>query len=142
MKKIFLLTITALATIGAFAQEKQNDTLKIKWKNSKIWVFEDPSVVKADTMMPAKSMPTKSDFVHWGGLDLGVSMLTTMDNRFQLPDEDPNAATYLKDVAPTSIENRFALTVGMRRGIFVSTLVVVLIAAAGVGIRLFSPPPK
>ena len=88
MKKIFLLAITVVSALGAYAQEKQkDDTLKIKWKNSKIWIFDAEVKVPADTLKPVKRKLSKRDFVHWGGLDLGVSMLTTIDNKFQLSQE-------------------------------------------------------
>lgn len=100
MKKIFLLAAAAILTLGAFAQTEQpksgqpkqpgsdrkgNDTLKIKWKGSRIWIFDEPIVINGDTLPKTPRKPQKKDFVHWGGLDLGVSMLTTIDNKFILP---------------------------------------------------------
>ncbi len=87
MKKIILLTIAAISALGVAAQEKENDTLKIKWKSSKIWIFDETPVVKADTTPKLPSLPDKKEFIHWGGFDLGVSMLTTIDNKFKLSDE-------------------------------------------------------
>ena len=87
MKKIFLLAIATLifvTLIGveAFAQEnKEDDTLKIKWKGSKIWIFDDQEIAKIDS-----AKKDKKDFTHWGGIDFGISMLTTVNNKLKLPD--------------------------------------------------------
>jgi len=69
--------------IEAFAQEKENDTLKIKWKGSKIWIFDDKDVAKKDS-----AKKDKKDFAHWGGMDIGINMLTTVDNQLKLSDEN------------------------------------------------------
>ena len=88
MKKLVLLAIASITATGIFAQEnKKNDTLKIKWNKSRIWIFDAPSAISSDTLSPVPYKPKKKDFVHWAGLDLGVSMLTTIDNKFQLPKE-------------------------------------------------------
>jgi Outer membrane protein beta-barrel domain len=95
MKKLFLLSLALISAFGAFAQEnnenKENDTLKIKWKGSRIWIFDATPAVKNDSTKPEPRKPAKKDFVHWGGLDLGVSMLTTIDNKFILPAAEDTA---------------------------------------------------
>src|SRR5438552_1491903 len=69
-----------------YAQErKENDTLKIKWKGSKIWIFDDKQLAKRDSVK--KDKKKSKNFTHWGGLDFGVCMLTTVDNKFKLSDE-------------------------------------------------------
>lgn len=83
MKKLLSLTIAAISALGAFAQDKENDTLKIKWKDSRIWIFDAEKSTK-DTS--DKKEEKKKDFTHWGGIDLGVSMLTTVDNKLKLPE--------------------------------------------------------
>jgi len=85
MKKIILLSTISFFSANLFAQEnKDDDTLKIKWKDSRIWIFDD---VKADKDTSGKE-EKKKDFTHWGGVDLGVSMLTTIDNKFKLSDAE------------------------------------------------------
>lgn len=99
MKKIFLsasglipifsgLTIIAATSVNLFAQEnksKDDDTLKIKWKNSRIWIFDDVKMAKDTSDIKEEK---KKDFTHWGGIDLGVSMLTTVDNKLKLAEEN------------------------------------------------------
>lgn len=90
MKKIFLLAIAALASSALIAQDKQdkkeNDTLKIKWGSSKkVWIFQDQELAKKDSAR--KSKGDKKEFTHWAGVDIGVSMLTTVDNKIKLPQE-------------------------------------------------------
>lgn len=86
MKKQFTiiasLIFVALSGVEAFAQNKENDTLKIKWKDSKIWIFDDKDVVKKDS-----AKEDKKDFTHWGGIDFGICMLTTANNKLKLSDE-------------------------------------------------------
>ena len=72
----------------SFAQYKQYDTLKIKWKESKIWIFEDKDIVKIDNAKKEKK--NKKNFTHWGGIDMGINMLTTAESKLKLPEEqDP-----------------------------------------------------
>ncbi|MBI3501088.1 MAG: outer membrane beta-barrel protein [Bacteroidetes bacterium] len=87
MKKIFLLAIIVLISANLFAQEsksKDDDTLKIKWKNSRIWIFD--AETKKDTIKKEKKK--KQDFTHWGGFDFGVCMLSTAKNQFNIPEEN------------------------------------------------------
>lgn len=87
MKKIVSTIIAALICFSAISQEK-GDTLKIKWKDSRIWIFDDPATVQkpADTSKKEPKYSTK-EFVHWAGLDLGVNMLTTRENQFSISEE-------------------------------------------------------
>lgn len=104
MKRIFLLTIAAVTALSVYAQENKesnagNDTVKIKWNGSRIWIFPETPVVKNDTLKLVPKKPTKSDFVHWDGLDLGVSMLTTIDNKFKIAaEEDKDSVNYFLDL--------------------------------------------
>jgi hypothetical protein len=108
MKKIFLLTIAVISMLGASAQKDslkgnpnpKQDTMKIKWKSSRIWIFDDPEVkVTVDTAKREPSKPKKKDFAHWGGVDLGLSMLTTIDNKLKLSDEiDTTQMNYFLDL--------------------------------------------
>lgn len=88
MRKIFLFAMAVLFTLGANAQEKENDTLKLKWKGSRILIFDEIPTVKADSSKKEPEKFTKSDFVHWAGFDIGVSMLTTINNKFILSKEE------------------------------------------------------
>ena len=87
MKKIFLLALIAITSAKLFAQEqhKDDDTLKIRWKDSRIWIFEDKVEAKIDSAK--KDKKKKDDFTHWGGMDFGVSMLTTVDNKLKIVEE-------------------------------------------------------
>lgn len=79
-------------TLSVYAQDKKDDTLKIKWRNSKIWIFDDKDKAPKDSCKPG--MNEKKDFTHWGGVDIGVSMLTTIKNKTILPqdqDETPDS---------------------------------------------------
>lgn len=82
MRNIFLFAVIMVSTAGLFAQDKKNDTLKIKWRHSKIWIFDNKEKAKTDT-----TKKRRKDFTHWAGIDLGVAMLTTIDNRLRVPDE-------------------------------------------------------
>ena len=85
MKKQFITTIVLIFNFSfliSFAQEQENDTLKIKWQGSKIWIFDDKEIAKVDS-----TKEDKKDFTHWGGIDLGISMLTTSENKLKIPDE-------------------------------------------------------
>lgn len=87
MKKIFLFTTIIATSATLFAQDNnEEDTLKIKWKGSRIWIFDDKETAKADSAKEEKS--DKKDFTHWGGIDLGINMLTTVDNQLKLSDEN------------------------------------------------------
>jgi hypothetical protein len=87
MKKIFLLAAVALSSAKLFAQEnKEEDTLKIKWKNSRIWIFDAEVKPQDKDTSSKKDEPGKKDFTHWGGIDLGLSMLTTVDNKLKISD--------------------------------------------------------
>ena len=87
MKKIFLLALIAITSTKLFAQEqnKDDDTLKVKWKGSRIWIFDAEASAK-DTSKKEKDK--KDDFTHWGGMDFGVSALTTVDNKLVLSGEN------------------------------------------------------
>ena len=108
MKKIFLLAIAAISVMSVQAQSDtlghskspKPDTLKIRWKSSRVWIFDDPEVVvKPDTAKKEPSKPDKKDFAHWGGIDLGLSMLTTIDNKLKLSDEmDTTQMNYFLDL--------------------------------------------
>jgi hypothetical protein len=87
MKKILLLAIVILSALGAYAQNKEGDTLKIKWRKSKIWIFDEAPSAHADSIHKEKKAPNKKKFVHWGGFDIGVCMLSTYDNKLKLSDE-------------------------------------------------------
>ncbi len=99
MKKIILLTVSLIFVLGAYAQEKtkeKNDTTRIKWGHSKIWIFPDKDF-KADSTQKGKSK--RGAFVHWGGFDLGICALTTADNQFQIPaNEDIYNLNYFLDL--------------------------------------------
>ena len=98
MKKIFLLAVIALSSAKLFAQEqhKEDDTLKIKWKNSRIWIFDAEASSKDTTKNDKKK---KQDFTHWGGIDLGLCMLTTAKNELKLPEEnDTTKMNYFLDL--------------------------------------------
>lgn len=85
MKKQFITVsflIFNFSFLISFAQEKENDTLKIKWKGSKIWIFDDKEIAKIDS-----AKEDKKDFTHWGGIDLGISMLTTSENKLKISEE-------------------------------------------------------
>ena len=87
MKKILLLAVIAFFSAKLFGQDhKDDDTLKIKWKGSKIWIFEDKASSKTDSSK--KDKKKKQDFTHWGGIDLGSCMLSTIDNKLKLSDEN------------------------------------------------------
>lgn len=89
MKNIFLFGVATALSLGVYAQENKNDTTKIKWFGTKtrVWIFEDTSAVKPDTLKNISGKPAKKEFTHWGGIDLGISMLTTFDNKLILSDE-------------------------------------------------------
>ena len=88
MKKIILLTVVTISSLVGFAQTKENDTTKIKWNTStRIWIFHEQSVAKTDTAKKEKNKFSKKEFIHWKGLDIGVAMLSTVDNRLKLSDE-------------------------------------------------------
>ena len=65
------------------AQNKSDDTLKIKLTSFRIWIFPGKEAAKTDSIK--KSRSAKKKFTHWGGIDFGVSMLTTIDNKLRLP---------------------------------------------------------
>ncbi len=98
MKKIFLLSLIALTSAKLFAQEhKDDDTLKIKWKNSRIWIFDEKVLGKKDSVKKEKNK--NQDFTHWGGLDFGVCMLTTAKNELRIPEEkDTTKMNYFLDL--------------------------------------------
>lgn len=97
-KQIIIITMLIFVTLSgaqALAQEhKENDTLKIKWKGSKIWIFDDKEIANIDS-----AKKDKKKFTHWGGIDLGISMLTTAGNQFQVPEsEDVYNTNYFLDL--------------------------------------------
>ena len=102
MKKTFLLAVIALASVKLFAQEnkeKEEDTLKIKWKNSRIWIFDAEVKPKDTSSQKEKNEPAKKDFAHWGGIDFGMAMLTTVDNKLKLSQEqDSTSMNYFLDL--------------------------------------------
>jgi hypothetical protein len=96
MKKIILLAIIALASVKIFAQEHKNDdTLKIKWKGSRIWIFDDKAIVRKDSIKKEKK---RGDFTHWGGFDFGICALTTDKNQFRVAAPDAYNTNYLLDL--------------------------------------------
>lgn len=84
--RFFLFASIVLNTSKLFSQEKEPDTLKIKWKNSRIWIFDAEDIVKDTSKREGKK--NKKDFTHWGGFDLGFCMLTTAENQFRVPQEE------------------------------------------------------
>ena len=97
MKKIFLLALITITSAKLFAQEnKEEDTLKIKWKGSRIWIFDAETSAKDTSKKEEKK---DKDFTHWGGMDFGVSMLTTAANELKLPQEqDTTQMNYFLDL--------------------------------------------
>lgn len=101
MKKSLIISIAVISSFYIQAQDvetksvsketdhnKDDDTLKIKWKGSRIWIFDAPSSSNQDTGKKHDGKPDKEDFVHWAGLDFGVAMLTTVDNKLRLSEEE------------------------------------------------------
>ena len=97
MKNFFLLGITAVSLLGILLpadvlaqagsqKKKDNDTLKIKWNNSRIWIFDAEKKPSDSTAKP--SPPSKREFIHWTGVDLGISMLTTAANQFHVSESE------------------------------------------------------
>ena len=92
MKKFFLIAIAAISMFGTFlpaktfAQNKKNDTLKIKWNGSRIWIFDAEAKPASDSAKKT-SPPSKKEFVHWAGIDVGVCTLSTFDNKLKVSDE-------------------------------------------------------
>lgn len=86
MKKIFLFAIISVIAFKLKAQHHDDDTLKIKWKNSRIWIFDDKTS-KADSAA-TKEKKEHKNFTHWGGFDIGLCMLTTADNQFKISNND------------------------------------------------------
>jgi hypothetical protein len=109
MKNSFVLVFSFIALLQANAQEK-NDTVKIKWGQSRILIFKDTAFVKKDTLPKPKRSFKKKEFVHWAGIDLGVAMLSTYDNRFFVePQEDSlkSMLLNLKQMKSTSFSINF-----------------------------------
>ncbi len=80
---------TEVAKAGAEgADKKENDTLKIKWRGSRIWIFDAAADSKNDTTLKVPKKPHKKEFAHWAGIDLGSAMLTTVDNKLRLSDAE------------------------------------------------------
>lgn len=93
----FLLCAISFLATNLFSQEKDPDTLKIKWKNSRIWIF-DANPDGKDTSKKAYKKE-KKDFTRWGGIDLGISMLTTANNQFKVSqEEDIYGTNYFLDL--------------------------------------------
>lgn len=88
MKKFLSLTLATISALGVYAQEKENDTLKIKWRGSRIWIFDNKEIAKTDSSKKEKRKPDKKEFAHWAGIDLGISMLTTVDNKLRIASEE------------------------------------------------------
>ena len=106
MKKFFLIIIAVVSMFEAFLsaeafaqagapasqslttgrQNKKNDTLKIKWNGSRIWIF-DAEVKPASDSARKHEPSSKNEFVHWAGVDLGICTLSTFDNKLKLSDE-------------------------------------------------------
>ncbi len=106
MKKIILLAIATISTLGIYAQDKKKDTLKIKWGLSKIWIFNDKDIAKIDSAKKNTEKKKNKNFTHWGGFDFGVSMLTTIDNKPKLSDEkDTTHMNYFLDL--NRVKSRF-----------------------------------
>jgi len=96
MKKTILLAIISLASVKIFAQEQKEDTLKIKWKGSRIWIFDEKTIAKDSIKKQEKK---RGDFSHWGGFDVGICALTTATNQFQIPaNDDPYSLNYFLDL--------------------------------------------
>ena len=97
MKKIISLIIALISTLGLSAQHKSEDTTKIKWKSYKIWIFPNKEIAKRDSLKNCRK--EKKDFTHWGGIDLGISTLTTFNNKLRLSDElDTTHMNYFLDL--------------------------------------------
>jgi hypothetical protein len=94
MKKLLFGIVSVLSTFGLSAQEKANDTLKIKWRHSKIWIFDNKELIKKDSLKKQKK-----DFTHWAGIDVGISTLTTIDNKLKISEEqDTMQMNYFLDL--------------------------------------------
>ncbi|MFH1003974.1 MAG: outer membrane beta-barrel protein [Bacteroidota bacterium] len=102
MKKIIFLTMGFLMTFNIYAQNNTTeDTLKLKWKDSRIWIFSDKvktDSVKTDSVTAIKEKEKKDkkkgNFTHWRGIDIGICALSTANNQFNIPDEDAYNLNY------------------------------------------------
>ena len=97
MKNSFILILLSLLVFKAGAQDKK-DTVKIKWGHSRILVFKDPFYAKEDSTKKQKGKFSKKEFVHWRGVDLGICMLSTIDNRFHVAPEEDTIKNMLLDL--------------------------------------------
>ncbi|MBI4946664.1 MAG: outer membrane beta-barrel protein [Bacteroidetes bacterium] len=87
MKNILLLVIAIISAFVLQAQDKNEDTTKIKWLNGKkIWIFKDKEIAQKDSIRKEKKKG--ANFTHWRGFDVGICALSTAKNKFQIPVND------------------------------------------------------
>jgi Outer membrane protein beta-barrel domain len=92
MKKSILPLFVALFSLNAFAENRGGDTTKIKWNTStRVWIFHEKPSVQSDSLSHQRQKPSKKEFIHWAGLDLGVCMLSTIDNKLKISAETDSA---------------------------------------------------
>lgn len=93
MKKLLTLYVFLIGSLSVYAQKENKDTLagirdtiKMKWGSSKIWILTEKKTLKRDSVRKQKHYKLK-EFAHWAGFDVGICSLTTLDNKFKLPDD-------------------------------------------------------
>ena len=99
MKKIISLLASILITLSIYAQNKTGDTLKLKWKDSKIWIFSDETKPIDSVRIKKIETKNKNKFAHWSGIDIGICALTTAYSQFSIPkEEDSYGINYFLDL--------------------------------------------
>lgn len=79
------------------AQENPQDTVKIKWGGSRILVISDKDNDAKNDTLKKPHEPSKKNFIHYSGFDIGLGALTTFDNKIRIAEDDDttNLNTFL-----------------------------------------------
>lgn len=86
MKKLWIAMLGMLMATTAMAQEEGNDTTKVRMGSFEVNIRSGVDIDDDEKEEPKDTIPDENNFSHWGGIDVGTSLLLNADGGTGLPE--------------------------------------------------------